>query len=56
MNAPPNIDPAKASSGGEIVHWLTHGTRDERFLDNIFAELCVRIQQSGIPLGRRFIS
>jgi adenylate cyclase len=52
MNAPPNIDPAKASSGGEIVHWLTHGTRDERFLDNIFAELCVRIQQSGIPLKR----
>jgi adenylate cyclase len=34
------------------VHWLTHGTRDERFLDNIFAELCVRIQQSGIPLKR----
>jgi adenylate cyclase len=52
MNAPPNIDPAKASSGGDVVHWLTHGTRDERFLDNIFAELCVRIQQSGIPLKR----
>jgi adenylate cyclase len=31
---------------------LTHGTRDERFLDNIFAELCARIQRSGIPLKR----
>jgi adenylate cyclase len=52
MNAPPNIDPVKADSGGDVVHWLTHGTRDERFLDNIFAGLCVRIQQSGIPLKR----
>jgi len=52
MNAPPNIVPAIADSGGDIVHWLTNGTRDERFLDNIFAELCVRIQRSGIPLKR----
>jgi adenylate cyclase len=52
MNAPPNIDPVKADSGGDVVHWLTHGTRDERFLDNIFTGLCVRIQQSGIPLKR----
>jgi adenylate cyclase len=47
MNAPPKID-----SDSDVVHWLTNGTRDERFLDNIFAELCVRLQQSGIPLKR----
>ena len=27
-------------------------TRDQRFVDNIFAELCERIQRSGIPLKR----
>jgi adenylate cyclase len=47
MNAPPKLD-----SDHDVVHWLTHGTRDERFLDNIFAELCARIQRSGIPLKR----
>jgi adenylate cyclase len=51
MNAPPNIVPT-ADSDGDVVHWLTNGTREERFLDNIFAELCVRIQRSGIPLKR----
>ncbi|MBA2400149.1 MAG: adenylate/guanylate cyclase domain-containing protein [Bradyrhizobium sp.] len=52
MNAPPNIDPAAAHSGGDVVHWLTNGTRDERFIDNIFAEMCIRLQQAGIPLKR----
>jgi adenylate cyclase len=51
MNAPPNIAPT-ADSDGDVVHWLTTGTREQRFLDNIFAELCVRIQRSGIPLKR----
>jgi adenylate cyclase len=49
MNAPPNIDP---DVDGDVVHWLTNGTRDERFLDNIFAELCIRLQRTGIPLKR----
>ncbi|CCE11819.1 conserved hypothetical protein [Bradyrhizobium sp. STM 3843] len=51
MKAPPDIDPATAQSA-DVVHWLTNGTRDERFIDNIFAEMCVRLQQSGIPLKR----
>ncbi len=46
MNAPPNIGSA------EVVHWLANGTRDERFIDNIFAEMCVRLQRAGIPLKR----
>ena len=52
MNAPPNIDPAAAHSDGDVVHWLTNDTRDERFIDNIFAEMCIRLQQAGIPLKR----
>ncbi len=51
MDAPPNID-STANAIDDVVQWLTNGTRDERFLDNIFAELCVRIQRSGIPLKR----
>src|SRR6478752_10750259 len=52
MNAPPNIVPATAHSDGDVLHWLTNDTRDERFLDNIFAELCVRLQRAGIPVKR----
>jgi adenylate cyclase len=52
MNSPPDIDPATAHSDNGIVQWLTNGTRDERFIDNIFAELCVRLQQAGIPIKR----
>src|ERR1700740_2137556 len=52
MNAPPNIDPATAHSDGDVVHWLTKDTRDERFIDNIFAEMCVRLQRAGIPVKR----
>ena len=52
MNAPPNIDPVTAHSDSDVMHWLTNDTRDERFIDNIFAELCVRLQQAGIPVKR----
>ena len=51
MNAPPN-DPITAYSDSDVVHWLTNDTRDERFIDNIFAELCVRLQRAGIPVKR----
>src|SRR5438132_10397325 len=52
MNAPPNIDPVTAHSDSDVVYWLTNDTRDERFIDNIFAELCVRLQRAGIPVKR----
>jgi hypothetical protein len=52
MNAPPNIDPVTAHSDRDVMHWLTNDTRDERFIDNIFAELCVRLQRAGIPVKR----
>ena len=50
MNAPPNIDPLY--SDDDVVHWLTNDTRDERFIDNIFVELCVRLQRAAIPVKR----
>ena len=53
MKAPPSIDPISTHS--EVVHWLTNDTRDERFIDNIFAELCVRLQRAGIPVKRAAI-
>jgi adenylate cyclase len=52
MNAPPNIDPVTGDSVDDVLHWLTNDARDERFIDNIFAELCVRIQRAGIPIKR----
>jgi adenylate cyclase len=53
MNAPPKIGPVSAhSDSDEVVRWLTNDTQDERFLDNIFAELCVRLQQANIPVKR----
>ena len=50
MNAPDKT-PA-ATQADAVVDWLTNGTRDERFIDNIFAEMCIRLQQAGIPLKR----
>src|SRR4030081_3809257 len=52
MDAPSNIDPVAACSDGGVVHWLTNETRDERFIDNIFAEMCIRLQRAGIPVKR----
>ncbi|MDH2350179.1 adenylate/guanylate cyclase domain-containing protein [Bradyrhizobium sp. SSUT18] len=51
MNAPPNHASVHSDSDS-VVDWLTNGTRDERFIDNIFAEMCIRLQQAGIPLAR----
>lgn len=50
MTAPDKIAATTLSDG--VVDWLTNGTRDERFIDNIFAEMCIRLQQAGIPLKR----
>ncbi|UPJ60193.1 adenylate/guanylate cyclase domain-containing protein [Bradyrhizobium sp. 192] len=49
MNAQDNHAPTPADS---VIDWLTNGTRDERFIDSIFAQMCIRLQQAGIPLKR----
>jgi adenylate cyclase len=52
MNAPPDVDPVAAQLGDDVVHWLMNDTRDERFIDNIFVEMCLRLQRAGIPVKR----
>src|SRR5262245_44549404 len=52
MDARPNINSVTTLSDRDVVDWLTNDTRDERFVDNIFAELCVRLQRAGIPVKR----
>lgn len=38
------------SSG--IVEWLMTETRDERFIDNIFVQMCGKLVEAGVPLSR----
>jgi adenylate cyclase len=52
MNAPPNSDHLTAHSDSDVAYWLINGTRDQRFIDDIFAELCVRLQRAGTPVKR----
>jgi adenylate cyclase len=36
----------------DAVTWLVTRTHGERFIDNIFAELCRRLRQQGVPVAR----
>jgi adenylate cyclase len=46
-----NADMLPGDSSG-IIEWLMTETRDERFIDNIFVEMCERLNQAGIPVSR----
>src|SRR6218665_3194539 len=35
-----------------ILDWLIQGTRDERFIDNILTEMCLRLRAAGVPVAR----
>jgi adenylate cyclase len=35
-----------------VLDWLVNGTKDERFLDNIFRDCCVKLRADGIPIAR----
>jgi adenylate cyclase len=52
MDSPPTIAPGTVYSVDDVTHWLTIDARDERFVDNIFAEMCLRLQRAGIPVKR----
>ncbi len=52
MDAPLNMDSAATQPESDVVHWLTNETREQRFIDNIFAEMGIRLQQAGIPVKR----
>lgn len=36
----------------KILDWLVTETQGERFIDNILVEMCRRLQDAGVPLGR----
>ncbi|WP_407070379.1 adenylate/guanylate cyclase domain-containing protein [Phyllobacterium endophyticum] len=36
----------------KILDWLVTGTRDERFIDNIFVEMLDRLLEAGLPVAR----
>src|SRR5258708_17396049 len=52
MSEPPSSDRVTAAFDSDVLQWPTNDARDERFLDNIFAELCLRLQRAGIPVKR----
>jgi adenylate cyclase len=52
MNTLPDDQMTKVQSYNEIMLWLAQGTRDERYMENIFAALCNRLQTAGSPLKR----
>jgi adenylate cyclase len=52
MDLPANIEPGTVQSADDVVRWLTNDTSDQRFIDNIFADMCIRLQQAGMPVKR----
>ena len=52
MTAQPDDPVAGQHLADDVIDWLTNGTRDDRFIDNIFAEMCIRLQRAGIPVKR----
>src|SRR5215469_4230418 len=52
MDAPLNIGSAATQPESDVLHWLTDETREQHFIDNIFAEMGIRLQQAGIPVKR----
>lgn len=45
-------DPPADEIGERIRHWLMTGTSGEQFIDVIFAEMCNRLAEAGIPVAR----
>jgi adenylate cyclase len=43
---------APSGDSSSIIEWLMNETRDERFIDNIFIDMCGRLNQAGIPVSR----
>jgi adenylate cyclase len=49
---PPRENPAWPSQRSEILDWLVNGTRDERFIDNIFVAMCEKLRAEGVSIAR----
>ncbi len=49
QGSPPGAWPSRRTA---VLDWLVNETRDQRFLDNIFVELCRRLEEGGVVLAR----
>jgi len=52
MTTPDALAVARPRLAADVIDWLINGTRDQRFIDDIFGQMCVRLQRAGIPLKR----
>ena len=50
--ASPDDSGAWPAKRRKVLDWLMMDTQNERFIDNIFVEMCERLLDSGVPLGR----
>lgn len=54
----PSVAPPRSSDGtwptarSALLDWLVRETQGERFLDNLFVEVCARLNEAGIPVAR----
>ena len=52
QNAIEGQDGAWPLARTEVLDWLVSGTRNERFVDNIFLGFCERLRARGVPVAR----
>ena len=59
MTSPPRPEPEPTGADGRwprrrtaILDWLINGTSDQRYLDNILVECCIRLRHIGVPVAR----
>ncbi|MDK1385499.1 adenylate/guanylate cyclase domain-containing protein [Sinorhizobium sp. 8-89] len=45
-------DGTRPKRGRKVLDWLINETRGERFIDNIFVEMCERLVVAGVPVAR----
>ncbi|MDS7595045.1 adenylate/guanylate cyclase domain-containing protein [Agrobacterium tumefaciens] len=50
---PENLWPAEKN---EILDWLITGTKDQRFIDEIFLTMCERLRNSGVSVARAVLA
>jgi adenylate cyclase len=50
--ASPDDSGAWPAKRRKVLDWLMMDTQNERFIDNIFVEMCERLLDSGVPLAR----
>ncbi|HXV31484.1 MAG TPA: adenylate/guanylate cyclase domain-containing protein, partial [Sinorhizobium sp.] len=51
-NSPDEGDGIWPTRRRKVLDWLVNETRGERFIDNIFVDMCEGLAQAGVPLAR----